>query len=416
MAEASVTDTPMPLLDPASCALDAIDVSDPRIFEEDCWQGYFARLRTEDPVHYHAESPFGPYWSVTCLDDIKTVDTTHQVYSSEPVIVIGDAAEDFHIPMFIAMDPPRHDEQRKGVQPAVAPRQLANLKPLIRERVADILDGLPVGEAFDWVETVSVELTTRMLATLFDVPFEDRHLLPFWSDCATSSPQTGGLTMPEEERRGHLLECLEYFTRLWQQREQEPGQDFVSMMAHSPAFKNMSPMEYLGNLVLLIVGGNDTTRNSISGGILALNTWPKEYQKLRERPQLIPNMVAEIIRWQTPLAHMRRTAVCDAELGGKQIRKGDRVVMWYVSGNRDERHFEDADRLIIDRPNARSHVSFGYGIHRCMGNRLAEMQLRIAWEEILKRFRTVELVDEPTRVKSNFVKGYTRMPVVLHKH
>lgn len=416
MAEAIVHDAQAPLPDPATCALDAIDVSDPRIFERDCWQGYFARLRADDPVHYHAESPFGAYWSVTRHDDIKTVDTSHQVYSSEPVIVIGDPADDFHIPMFIAMDPPRHDEQRKAVQPAVAPRQLANLEPLIRERVAEILDGLPVGESFDWVETVSVELTTRMLATLFDVPFEDRHLLPFWSDCATSSPQAGALTMPEEERRGHLLECLEYFTRLWQQREREPGQDFVSMMAHSPAFKNMSPMEYLGNLVLLIVGGNDTTRNSLSGGILALNTWPDEYQKLRDQPDLIPNMAAEIIRWQTPLAHMRRTAACDAELAGKQIKKGDRVVMWYISGNRDEAHFEDADRLIIDRHNARSHVAFGYGIHRCMGNRLAEMQLRIAWEEILKRFHTVELVDEPTRVSSNFVKGYTRMPVVLRQH
>ena len=416
MAEAVLNDMQPPLPNPATCALDDIDVSDPRMLEHNCWQPYFARLRAEDPVHYHADSPFGAYWSVTRLDDIKAVDMNHQVYSSEPVIVIGDPAEDFDIPMFIAMDPPRHDEQRKGVQPAVAPRQLANLEPLIRERVADILDGLPVGEEFDWVSTVSVELTTRMLATLFDVPFEDRHKLPFWSDCATSSPQTGGLTMPEEERRAHLMECLEYFTQLWQRREKEPGQDFVSMMAHSPAFKNMSPMEYLGNLVLLIVGGNDTTRNSISGGILALNTWPDEYQKLRDDPTLIPNMVSEIIRWQTPLAHMRRTAACDAELAGRKISKGDRVIMWYVSGNRDEAHFEDADRLIIDRPNARSHVSFGYGIHRCMGNRLAEMQLRVAWEEILKRFRTVELVGEPTRVSSNFVKGYTHMPVVLHPH
>ncbi len=416
MAEAVLNDAQPPLPDPETCALEDIDVSDPRLLERDSWQPYFARLRREDPVHYRAESPFGAFWSVTRLDDIKAVDTNHQVYSSEPVIVIGDAAEDFHIPMFIAMDPPRHDEQRKAVQPAVAPRQLANLEPLIRERIADILDSLPVGEEFDWVSTVSVELTTRMLATLFDVPFEDRHKLPFWSDCATSSPQVGGSVMPEEERRGHLLECLEYFTALWQRREKEPGQDFVSMMAHSAAFRSMSPMEYLGNLVLLIVGGNDTTRNSISGGVYALNKWPDQYQKLRDDPAVIPNMVAEIIRWQTPLAHMRRTALCETELAGKQIRKGDRVVMWYVSGNRDEAHFDDADRLIIDRPNARSHVSFGYGIHRCMGNRLAEMQLRIAWEEILKRFHTVEVVSEPTRANSNFVKGYTRLPVVLHRH
>ena len=277
--------------------------------------------------------------------------------------------------------------QRKGVTGAVSPRNLSLLEPTIRTRVADILDSLPIGETFNWVDRVSIELTTQMLATLFDFPFEDRRLLTHWSDCATASPvQTGGTSMTQEEIQGELFKCLEYFNQLWHERKANPGNDFVSMMTQSEAFQDMDPKEYLGNLVLLIVGGNDTTRNSISGGVYALNTHPEEYAKLKQDHSLIPNMISEVIRWQTPLMHMRRTARQDAELGGKQIKAGDRVVMWYLSGNRDESVFDDADRFIIDRPNARQHVSFGYGLHRCMGNRLAEMQLRILWEEILARF------------------------------
>ena len=174
-------------------------------------------------------------------------------------------------------------------------------------------------------------------------------------------------------------------------------------------------MEYLGNLILLIVGGNDTTRNSITGGVRFLNQFPGEYQKLRDDPSLIPNMVPEIIRYQTPLAYMRRTATQSTELGGKQIAAGDKVLMWYVSGNRDSSVIEDADRFWIDRPKARQQLSFGFGIHRCMGNRLAEMQLRILWEEIMHRFEQIEVVGEPAYVNSNFVKGYSALPVVLHE-
>jgi cytochrome P450 len=188
----------------------------------------------------------------------------------------------------------------------------------------------------------------------------------------------------------------------------------LTMLARNPETRDMPPEEFLGNLMLLIVGGNDTTRNSISGGVLALNQFPDQYEKLRGNLGLIPNMVAEIIRWQTPLAHMRRTALEDVEVRGKKIKKGDKVVMWYISGNRDPSVFEDPNKLIVDRKNARQHVSFGFGIHRCMGNRLAEMQLRVLWEEISKRFHHVEVVGEPQRVISNFVKGYTHLPVVLH--
>ncbi len=402
--------------DPYSLPLEEVNPAQGVLFQNDAHWPYFERLRKEDPVHFTAESEFGPYWSVTRYDDIKYVDMNHQIFSSEGGITLADQDEDFQLPMFIAMDPPKHDEQRKVVAPVAGPRNLAALEPQIRQRVCTILDSLPVGEDFNWVKNLSIELTTQMLATLFDFPFEDRYKLTRWSDVATAPPGTGVIDT-EEQRRAELLECLEYFTGLWHERanREEPGNDLISMLAHGESTRDMlsRPMEYLGNLILLIVGGNDTTRNSLTGGVLALNQFPDEYEKLRQHPELIPNMVAEIIRWQTPLAHMRRRALVDTELGGKTIKAGDKVCMWYVSGNRDEEVFENADRLVIDRKNARQHVSFGFGIHRCMGNRVGEMQLRIVWEELLKRFHKVEVVGEPQRVYSSFVKGYAELPVRL---
>jgi cytochrome P450 len=395
--------------------LDELDPSDPDLFENDTVGLVFDRLRREDPVHRSRSRYFGEFWSVTRYQDIMAVDTNHAVYSSSwehGGIGIIDRPAAMRTPNFISMDPPRHDEQRKGVSPIVAPANLSRLEPLIRERTARVLDGLPRGETFDWVETVSIELTTLMLATLFDFPLEDRRLLTWWSDVGTSMPAVDGKVASEEARMAELRKMGEYFTRLWNERvNAEPRPDLISMLAHSPATRNMAPAEFLGNLVLLIVGGNDTTRNSMTGGLLALNEHPAEYTKLRANPALIDPMVSEIIRWQTPLAHMRRTAVADAELGGKTIRKGDKVVMWYLSGNRDEAAIEHPDRFIIDRARPRQHLSFGFGIHRCVGNRLAEMQLKILWQEILKRFPTIEVVGEPVRVRSNFARGFARLPV-----
>lgn len=400
--------------DPYSIPLDEIDLSHPGIWQANEFLPFLARLRKEAPVHYCRQSAVGPYWSIMKYADIMTVDTSPDIYSSEPTVGIVDTFEEFTLPMFIAMDPPKHDVQRKIVQPVVAPDNLKRMESLIRQRVCTILDELPVGEEFDWVKHVSIELTTQMLATLFDFPFEDRHKLTYWSDVATAIPG-GGVVNSQEERWEAVQECLGYFTRLWNERvNSELGNDLISMLAHGDATRNMPPMEYLGNIILLIVGGNDTTRNSLTGGVLALNENPAEYDKLRNDVSLIPNMVSEIIRWQTPLAYMRRTAKVDTDLGGQQIKAGDKVVMWYASGNRDEEAIEKADEFLIDRPRARQHLSFGFGLHRCMGNRLAEMQLRIVWEEIMLRFQEVEVVGEPQRVYSSFVKGYTHMPVVLH--
>ncbi|MDO8799715.1 cytochrome P450 [Phenylobacterium sp.] len=403
-ARAKVYATPLELLDPAQ----------PELFRQDAHWALFERLRKEDPVHYTAEHEFGPYWSITKYNDIMTVDTNHEAFSSEGGITIAnqDGGEG-PLPMFIAMDPPKHDVQRKTVSPVVSPHNLAILEPLIRERAAKILDSLPIGEEFDWVDKVSMELTAMTLATLFDMPQEDRRKLTYWSDVVTAAPGQG-LIDTIEQKMEIFVEYHAYFTKLWNDRvNAPPAGDLISMLAHGEATRDMSPREYFGNIVLLTVGGNDTTRNTISGSVLALNQNPDQYAKLRANPSLIPSMVSETIRWQTPLAHMRRIATRDFELGGKTIKKGDKVVMWYVSGNRDDEVIANPNAYIIDRERPRQHISFGFGIHRCVGNRLAELQLKIIWEEILARFPDIQVVSEPKRVYSSFVKGYESMKVVI---
>ena len=400
-----------------SLPITAIDVSKPRLFVNDTVGHYFDRLRRDAPVHYQTNPVVGGYWSVTRYADIMAVDSNHKVFSSDwslGGITIFDPPVADRQPSFIAMDQPEHDAQRKGVNPIVAPANLAQMLGTIRERTARVLDGLPRGEAFNWVDRVSIELTTQMLATLFDFPFEDRHLLTWWSDVTTNPVGPAHRMKTVQERSIELAKCLDYFTRLWNERVNAPPRnDLVSMLAHSPATRDMSRSTYMGNLLLLIVGGNDTTRNSMSGGVLAMHRHPDQWAKLRANPALVESAIPEIIRWQTPLAHMRRTALVDTDIAGQAIKKGDKVVMWYLSGNRDEAAIENPNAFIIDRAKPRQHLSFGFGIHRCVGNRLAEMQLKILWEEILKRFERIEVLAEPVRVHSNFVRGYTDLQVRL---
>jgi len=404
-------------VDPYDVPIEKFDMSRPELYESNVHEAWFARLRDEDPVHFCPESKVGPYWSVTRFNDIKTVDTNHKIFSSEGAIAIGLIDGDFNPPSFIAMDQPKHDVQRKVVTPATSPVNLSKLESIIRDKAELILDDLPVGETFDWVDKVSIEMTTYMLAILFDFPMEDRRKLTHWSDITTSVESVGNFAISAEEREKELMECLAYFQKLWHDRQgNTEGFDFITMLANHPDTKDMidDPMTFLGNLMLLIVGGNDTTRNSMSGGVLALNNFPDQYDLLRSNTDLIPNMVSEVIRWQTPLPHMRRTALEDFELNGKLIKKGDQVIMWYASGNRDEASIDKPNEFIIDRSKARQHLSFGFGIHRCMGNRVAELQLRIMWEEIMKRFSSIEIVGDVKRLPSNFVLGITEMPVKLH--
>ena len=406
-----------PLTDAECTPLDQIDVSNPKLYQNHVWQPYFARLRREDPVHWRQNGMYGSFWSITKYRDIMDVETRHQEFSSETAlggIMINDRPMEYRRPSFISTDPPKHTDQRRVVAPTFTPTNMQKMAMGIRERVRHILDSLPRNEVFDWVDLVSIEVTTQMLATLFDFPFEQRRKLTFWSDVAIMDVNAGGIVDSEEKRLEMLAECLETMTGLWREREKLPPRpDLISMMAHGEGTHGLldRPMEFLGNLILLIVGGNDTTRNSISGGLWALHNHPDQWKKLRENSLLIPSFAQEAIRWQSPIIHMRRTAQCDAEVAGKRIRKDDKVVMWYVSGNRDETAIPDADNFIIGRERPHQHLAFGYGIHRCVGARLAELQLTILWEEILTRDLKIEVMGEPKRIYSNFIGGISSLPV-----
>jgi cytochrome P450 len=388
------------------------------LFLEDRWQEHFARLRAEDPVHFNELETSGRYWSITKYDDVRAVDGDWETYSSASGITLGLSAEKMQeealpqqLTPFIAMDPPTHTEQRKTVRGVSAPSNLRNIEPMIRERTAALLDSLPEDEAFDWVDTVSIELTTLMLATLFDFPMEDRRKLTRWSDIVFAIPGPGGVVETQQQKIDELFECVAYFEKLWDERRGQAGFDLVTMLANGEHTKDMSAFEHLGNLLLLIVGGNDTTRNTMTGSVYGLHKFPENFEKLKADPSLIEKFVPEVIRWQTPLAYMRRTATKDTVLNGKEIKKDDQLLMWYISANMDEDVFDNPEILDIDRENADRQLSFGYGIHFCMGSRVAELQLRVLWEEMLKRFDTIEVLAEPERVFSSFVHGYASMPV-----
>ncbi len=409
-------------IDASSVPLESIDLSDTKLHQGNVALDLLRRLRHEDPVHYCPSSPTGPYWSITRFKDILHVDSNHRLYSSAGSVVFDDHhfsgghfENEIKKPSFIVADPPFHTQQRSAVSPALAPANILKLEAGIRERAQATLDALPIGETFDWVETVAIELTTQLLAILFDFPFEERRKLLFWSHVSVGSPGDG-VVESWQHRSEVLNEAGARFVELWQERSGGlAGPDLISMLVNSPSSHDMTREQFVGNMMLLMVGGNDTTRNSMTASVLAMHRHPEELAKLKANPALLSSMVPEVIRWQTPVAYQRRTATEDTIIGGKAIGKGEKVIMWYLSGNRDETMFERPDDFVIDRPNPRQHLSFGFGIHRCLGNRLAELQLRVLWEEMLTRFDRIEVMGKPQRIYSNVLRGYTALPVRIHR-
>lgn len=402
------------------------DVTRSDIYVEDRWQPIFAEMRREAPVNKVNESPYGAYWNVSTVKAIQHVESLPELFSSSwenGGITIGDPPPDVdpavlaerRLPMFIAMDRPEHTGQRRTVAPAFTPGEIDKMAEEVRARTAATLDTLPFGEQFDWVDKVSIELTTGMLAILFGFPWEDRRLLTFWSDWAGDVEL--GLARGLEDLRFEILsEMAQYFSKLWAERMgAPPSRDLISMMIHSDAMNHMSPQEFMGNLILLIVGGNDTTRNTMSGIVHSLDAFPDQRELFEKDPSVIPNGVQECIRFMTPLAHMRRTATADADLFGQQVKKGDKLALWYISANRDETVFDNPDKLILNRENARRHMAFGYGIHRCVGARLAELQLKILMEEMHKRRMRVHVTGDVQRVRANFVHGFRKLETTIEK-
>jgi len=402
---ATVTDRP----------LNPFDVSQDALYVEDTWREPFARLRAEMPISWREESPFGSYWSVVTHDLVQEVELRHDVFSSRwdlGNITIAEAVNGEGFPNFIAQDPPIHTAQRRVIAPAFSPSQMLKLDAAVKARTKELMDGLPVGETFDWVERVSIPQTLGMLCVLFDMPFDEWRDIKRWSDWASG---VSAENLTDEYRAQFLMQMGEMLARfdreLEDRRGKPPTDDLLSRMVHSEAMGHMEPMERIANIALLIVGGNDTTRNSMSALVEAFDKYPEQFDRLRADPSLIPNAAQEIIRWQSPVTHMRRTALEDTQLGGQTIRKGEKVVMWYISANRDEKMFPDAERFDVGRENARRHLSFGHGIHRCVGAKLAESQIATVIAEMVSRNIRVVPQGAPERLASPFLHGFTAMPV-----
>ncbi|MEM7253884.1 MAG: cytochrome P450 [Pseudomonadota bacterium] len=392
-----------------------IDLSDPRTFEEQTCYSLFDQARVQAPVSF-CDSERGAHWSIVRYDDIVAVERDTETFSSSYELggirlqdqAIGSVIET--TPSFISTDPPRHRERRELVRPAFSLRNMAALEAEIRERVIALLTALPRNEVFDWVAEVSCQLPIQMLSTLFGVPQEDRALLLQWSNVMTGFDDPD--VVPDmDEARAQLKDFAAYVYAMREDRLEKPPQgDLVSMLVHGPAARSHKPIDYLSDMVLLTIGGNDTTRNSISSGLYELSRHPEQWEQLRVDRSLLRTGVSEMLRWATPVIHVRRTATRDTVFRGQHIAKGDRVVVWYLSANRDEDVFTDPYAFRIDR-RERRHLSFGTGVHFCVGAPLAEMQLRVLWEEILDRFPRIDIESEPVRLRSNFIHGIKSLRV-----
>jgi linalool 8-monooxygenase len=395
-------------------------------------------MRREEPVAWCPEPWGGPgFWSVTKYDDIQFVSKNPDQFSSDGKlggitlpsdemirnrmkeegieIIEGEAAEGNLFQSgtsMIMMDPPDHVQNRRVVAPGFTPQKLDDLTPRIQERAREILRNIEGNDEVEFISSVAAELPIQMLAELFGIDQELRHKLFEWSNIIIGGDDPDIVVSPEQVRTA-IMELVTFGMEQYEQRKEKPGNDLISMLVHTKV--NGQPVDlgdYLSTLLLLVVAGNETTRNSISGGILALSENPEEKRKLLEDPSLIPAAVDEIIRWVHPVIYMRRTATEDTMIGEQAVKKGDKLALWYMSGNRDEDKWQDPFVFKVGRKGPR-HLSFGYGQHLCIGWRLAEIQLRLLLEELLIRYPNIAVKGEVNRMKTNFLNSIKSMQVTL---
>ncbi len=399
----------------------------------------FSRLRAEDPVAWCPEPWGGPgFWSITKYDDIQFVGKSPELFGSDADLggitlpsnemirtrlkeegrtpVLEDSAEELRQfeggKSMISMDPPAHVQHRRMVAPGFTPQKLTALALQIRNRASELLDRIKDEKEVEFVSSVAAELPIQMLAELLAIDQSMRHKLFEWSNIIIGGDDPD-VVISQEQVRQAIMELAMFAMQVYQERKEDPGEDLISMLVHSEIDgEPLAIQDYLSAMILLVVAGNETTRNSISGGIWALSEHPEEKQKLLDNPSLIPSAVAEIIRWVHPVIYMRRTAVADGMIAEQKIKKGDKLAMWYISGNRDEDQWADPFEFNVTREGPR-HLSFGHGQHLCIGWRLAEMQLTIVLEEVLSRFPDIRVSGEVNRLRSNFLNSPKTMQVVL---
>jgi cholest-4-en-3-one 26-monooxygenase len=390
-----------------------IDVYSPDVFHRGIPYDDYRRLRREAPVYFHPE-PNGPgFWAISKYADVVAISRDPQTFSSHRggTFIRDPAPDDLQVmqQMMLNMDPPQHIRFRNIVKHAFVPRVVAGLDQKVRRLVDEILDQVaPRGEC-EFVHDIACQLPLRVVAEMLGIPDSDREMVYNWSN------KLVGFDDPELQESwaagtAAAVEMFAYAGELAQRRFAQPGDDVVSMLMKGVEDGGLSPFEFASFFMLLFVAGNETTRNLISGGMLALIEHPAERARLTREPELINKGVEEMLRWVTPLIQFRRTATRDVELRGQQIRENDKVVLMYHSANRDEEVFPDADRFDVGRtPN--EHLAFGIGQHFCLGNNLARLEARVMFAEILKRLPDLELAGEPRRLRSNFVNAWKTIPV-----
>lgn len=396
--------------------IEDLDPSDENIFLKNHHENYFARIRKEDPVHYCKQSEYGPYWSITKYADIVEIENNPLLFSARGGFTIVDIPSDTQFRSFLSMDPPEHRERRQAITPMVSLSNLSRIEKNIFDLVNDTLDSLPINEPFDWVEKVSIEISIKVLALMMGVPVEDSSLLVRWSNIASTVPKSGTDIETLDQLYFQLRDCYGYFINLLNRHSSSSIENnFISMLAHQAKQEKMHPEELFLTILALILAGNDTTRHSITASSLLLHQFPEQKKLLYADPTLLKSAVSEIIRFQTPVAHFRRTATNDTLFKGKEIKKNDKIILWFISANRDEDEIELPNEFIINRKNPDHHLSFGSGIHKCIGRNIAIMELKILWNEIIRRKWHIEQVSDPKRIKSNIVHGFSSLGVTIRK-